>query len=112
MMSRLGLLEVECDAPPYPIVRACRKLGMSHPEDVRWCRKSRFHKRDQSWMSFLASPLWGRLLGRSEGHEQACNCGQPLPTLESFSFTFQSGEQMDYEMAQCPRCGTVYWEKL
>ena len=37
MSSELGLLEVECDAPPYPIVRACRKLGLIAPEDVRWC---------------------------------------------------------------------------
>jgi hypothetical protein len=112
MLSHLGLLEVECDAPPYPIVRACRKLGLQQPEDVRWCRNSRFQRRHHGWMSFLGGPLWEHLLGRGEGHDPSCSCGQPLPTLESYSFTFQSGEQFDYALAQCPRCRTVYWEKL
>ena len=36
----------------------------------------------------------------------------PFPLLESYSFTFQSGEQVEYEMGQCPRCRTIYWEKI
>lgn len=112
MSSRFDLLEVECDAPPYAIVRACRKVGMQSPEDVRWCRKCHHGKRHHGWISFLANPIWGRLLGRAEMEEQACACGQPLPELESFAFTFQSGESVEYDMGQCPRCRTVYWEKI
>ena len=34
MSSRLGPLQIECDAPPYMIVSACRKIGFESPEDV------------------------------------------------------------------------------
>ena len=112
MSSRFDLLELECDAPPYAIVRACRKLGMKAPEDVRWCRKSRHGKRHHGWISFLANPIWGRLLGRAEGEGHACTCGQALPELESYAFTFQSGESVEYDMGQCVRCRTIYWEKV
>jgi hypothetical protein len=112
MVSRLGILEVECDAPPYPIVRACRKLGMSEPEDVRWCRKSRHARRHHGWIRFLANPIWGRLLGREEAETPICTCGHSVPNLESYSFTFQTGEQVEYEMGQCLRCRTIFWEKL
>ena len=33
-----GLSEIECDAPAYSVVQACRKLGLQSPEDVRWCQ--------------------------------------------------------------------------
>jgi hypothetical protein len=112
MSSHLGLLELECDAPPYAIVRACRKVGLEAPEDVRWCRKGHHRKRGHGWIHFLASPIWGRLLGRSEVEEHACTCGQGLPETESYAFTFQSGEQVEYEIGQCSRCRTVYWEKV
>lgn len=112
MLSHLGLLEVECDAPPYPIVRACRKLGIRKPEDVRWCCKSHSPRRHHGWIRFLASPIWGRLLGRTETVGHSCSCGQALPELESYSFTFQTGEQVEYDIGQCPRCRTIYWEKI
>lgn len=112
MSSHFELLELECDAPPYAIVRACRKVGLKSPEDVRWCRKSHRGKRSHGWISFLASPLWGRLLGRPETDERVCTCGQELLELESYAFTFQNGEQIEYEIGQCPRCRTIYWEKI
>lgn len=110
MPSHLGPLQVECDAPPYSIVRACRKLGMSEPEDVRWCRKGR-HSRRHGWIQILTTPIWGRLLG-GEAETSACLCGKPFPLLESYCFTFQTGDQMEYEMGQCPRCRTIYWDKI
>src|SRR5579875_1942666 len=111
MSDHLGPLEIECDAPPYAIVRACRKLGMSEPEDVRWCRKVLHSRRSQSWFPFL-SPLWERLLGRDEREADTCICGRPLPVLESYLFTFQSGKQVEYEMGQCLYCRTIYWDKV
>ncbi|HTU19745.1 MAG TPA: hypothetical protein VMG10_16910 [Gemmataceae bacterium] len=112
MSSHLGLLEVECDAPPYPIVRACRKLGMSSPEDVRWCRKSRQARRHRGWIHFLASPIWGRLLGRHDSETPSCTCGYTLPDIECYAFTFQTGEEVEYEIGQCARCRTIYWDKI
>lgn len=112
MSDNLGLLELECDAPPYAIVRACRKIGLQSPEDVRWSRKGRHAKRSHGWISFLASPIWGRLLGRTEVGERVCSCGQNLPEGESYAFTYRTGEQSEYEITQCPRCRTIYWEKI
>jgi hypothetical protein len=112
MSNHLGTLDIECDAPAYPIVRACRKLGMQAPEDVRWCRRSRARARGHGWMSFLASPVWGRLLGRGEADGHDCTCGNHMPELECYSFTFHTGEQVEYQMAQCPRCRTIYWETM
>lgn len=109
MSNDLGMLNFECDAPPYPIVRACRKLGLRAPEDVRWSRKCH-HKRSASWIHYLTA--WSHLLAREPEAEPACNCGQPLPILESYSFTFQSGEQIDYEIGQCAHCRAIYWEKI
>ena len=44
MSSKLGPLEVVCDAPPYCIVRACHLIGLRKPEDVRWLRLGSFLK--------------------------------------------------------------------
>jgi len=111
MSNHLGPLQVECDAPPYPIVRACRRLGMNTPEDVRWSHNGRRSQRSQGWIQFF-SPLWGHLMGREPMERTLCVCGWPLPLLENYSFTFLSGEQVEYEMGQCPRCRTIHWEKI
>lgn len=111
MSNHLGPLQVECDAPPYAIVRACRKLGMNEPEDVRWCRKGRRSRRHIGWIQFLTSPIWGRLLRAGEPEGPTCSCGTSMPLLECYCFTFQTGDQVEYEMGQCPRCRTIYWEK-
>ena len=112
MSNNLGLLELECDAPSYPIVRACRKLGIKSPEDVRWCRMSRFLRGGHGWVSFLAGRTLGRLLGKGQQVEQVCSCGHTLPMLEGYSFAFSTGEQLDYQLGQCPRCRTIFWDKI
>jgi hypothetical protein len=112
MPSNLGLLELECDAPSYPIVRACRKLGMKAPEDVRWCRITRFQRRGHGWMRFLAGRTLGRLFGKHGSEAEVCTCGHTLPNLEGYSFAFSTGEQMDYQLGQCPRCRTIFWDNI
>ena len=42
MANPLGPIEIDCDAPPYAIVRACQRIGIRTPEDVRWARLSHF----------------------------------------------------------------------
>jgi hypothetical protein len=42
MFSRLGPIDLKCDAPLYSVVAACGKLGFQSPLDVRWCRTSHF----------------------------------------------------------------------
>src|SRR4051812_46320857 len=65
MSSDLGPIDVVCDAPSYPVVRACGRLGFHDPQDVRWCRVNRFA--ETPGKGFLA---WIRGSGKI-----TCNCG-------------------------------------
>jgi hypothetical protein len=110
MSSQLGPIDVQCDAPAYAVVRACRTVGIRDPEDVRWCHAGHFLDiaapgGKVGLLHFLA---WETLLGRCE---TTCNCRAPLPFLERFTFTFSSGREETYLLGQCPRCGTVFWEE-
>lgn len=111
MSSHVDLLEIECDAPSYPIVRACRRLGMESPEDVRWARLSRFRYRHHGWMGRLARRTFGALFGRRDPAEESCSCGHTLPELELYAFTFRTGEELEYAVGQCPCCRSIYWDE-
>jgi hypothetical protein len=111
MSSRLGPLEVECDAPPYTVVRACRELGMQSPEDVCWRRISHFNRRWMTLTNLFGPGSWAALLAGREGRDAGCSCGQTLPALETCSFVFRSGRSQSYQIGQCARCRTVYWEE-
>lgn len=100
MSKELGPLEVVCDAPPYPIVKACGGLGFLFAQDVRWCRADR--------RGLQRSPV---LIPWARGRAPSCSCGQPVPALESYTFTFVSGGQAQYYLGQCGRCRTIYWDK-
>lgn len=100
MSGEFGPLDIVCDAPPYPVVRACAGLGFRAPQDVRWRRVDRRE---------LARP--GGLFNWGRPRAPACACGQAMPPLESYTFTFVSGSQSRYFLAQCPRCRTIFWDK-
>jgi hypothetical protein len=100
MSGNLGPIDIQCDAPPYPVVKACVSLGFHEPEDVRWCRIERRRlRRPSSLFPWLRAAI------------PMCVCGQPLPKLESYTFTFVSGSQLEYHLGQCSRCRTIYWDK-
>jgi hypothetical protein len=99
MSENLGPIDVLCDAPPYPVVRACAKLGFERPQDVRWGRLDRRSLRRPAGLFWLR-PVVAR-----------CSCNEPLPAMESFVFTFVSGTQTRYHLCQCPRCRAIYWDK-
>jgi hypothetical protein len=111
MPSRLGPLEVNCDAPPYNIVRACHMIGMQSPEDVRWSRFSQYVNTHKGRREDLKHQSWRTLLGMSQPEDGCCSCGQKLPILERYTFTLLSGNQTSYFIAQCSRCLAIYWEK-
>jgi hypothetical protein len=99
MAKQLGSIEIECDAPPYPIVKASRQAGIRNPEDLRWLRLSRF------------------ALAKSAGSDKAekggdlrCSCGEPLPTVCTVAFAFATGVTLSLVLGQCRRCSTVYWD--
>lgn len=99
MPENLGPIDVLCDAPPYPVVKACGGLGFVQPQDVRWCRINRRQPRRPAGLFWL------------RGSAPRCSCGQPMPALESYVFTFVSGSQARYHLGQCKRCRAIYWDK-
>jgi hypothetical protein len=111
MSSKLGPLEVICDAPPYCIVRACHLIGLQNPEDVRWLRMSAFIKEhtgeELGGSSFFQKLLWST--GRMR--EETCSCGEKLPLLEKYVFTLLHHGDLYYLLGQCPRCRTIFWEE-
>jgi hypothetical protein len=111
MSSQLGPIEVCCDAPAYPVVRACRRVGIRTPEDVRWFRLSHFLNQFMGWKGLFHPLTWKKLLSREEPGEKACSCGQRLPALEKVTFTFTTGREETYLIGQCGRCATVFWEE-
>jgi hypothetical protein len=99
-----------CDAPPYPIVKACRKAGFHSPEDVRWCRLGRFLNLRSRWHDVLSFRFWKWLTRAEQPRRESCSCGQSLPRLVPVSFTRESGEEISYNLGQCYRCRTMFWE--
>jgi hypothetical protein len=110
MVQRLRTLEVECDSPPYEIVRASRQVGLQRPEDVPWTRLSQ---------SFACVGGRQRSPGHQPRHQAAvrrrpagasCVCGRGLPVLAKCTFTFNTGREVSYWMGQCQGCRTVFWD--
>jgi len=112
MASRLGSIEIDCDAPPYLIVQACLRVGFHKPEDVRWCRLSHFLRERQSRTWVLNFRAWGMFLSGRAAWDRSCNCKQKLPSFEKYTFTLSNGEQRQYCMGQCRKCQTIFWDEL
>ena len=53
MSKQLWPIVIQCDAPNYAVVQACRKLVFRTPEDVRWCRWDEFIAPRKRWFDFL-----------------------------------------------------------
>jgi hypothetical protein len=108
MSSRLGPIHMNCDAPPCSIVEACANLSFQAPMDVRWCRASQLAKGRHDHDAILGFHALAWLLGG--GRSSSCTCGQPLPLMERYTFTFASGREASYLLGQCRRCRTIFWE--
>jgi hypothetical protein len=108
MSNSLGPIDIQCDAPPYTIVRAGRRIGLQRPEDVRWFRLSHFLKQQESRAAGVQSLK--AFLGLGVPAEKTCTCGQKLPTLERYTFTLLKGSTVSYLLAQCGRCHTIFWD--
>jgi hypothetical protein len=102
-------LEIDCDAPAYPIVQACRRIGVRNPEDVRWRRMNL--DRPGGWQEFFRLRSWKKWLGGSGPENPRCSCGQDLPEPIRCTFTYVDGREEDYVIGQCRRCRTVFWDE-
>lgn len=110
MSSALHPIEVRCDAPPYAIVQACRRLGCRSPEDVLWLRVRNFVAPKGEERGFLAA-LWRALWRWNIPPQRACKCGDAFPRLRSVTFTFDTGMERRLLIGQCARCRTIFWEE-
>ncbi len=111
VFDRQGPAEFSCDAPPYRVVEACARLGFQTPLDVRWCRLSEFLNRQRAQSSALGGHLWALLFGSAHDRLLTCPCGNTLPILEKYTFTFVSHRVAEYRLGQCPKCRIIFWEQ-
>ena len=108
MAGTLHPLESRCDAPPFPVVGACQKVGFRSPLDVRWYRLSHFLAARSSRPS---TPPGAEVFDTRPTRRKTCTCGEPLPRLEKYAITFVFEKVADYLLGQCRRCGTMFWEE-
>lgn len=92
--DEFGRIDINCDAPPYYIVQACKlpSIGFERPEDVRWLRVAYIH----FGMTAVRCP---------------CLALGPLVALCEVCFTLKDQPDVHYLMGQCPRCKTMYWRE-
>jgi hypothetical protein len=110
MSEQYGPIEIHCDAPPYAIVKAGHRIGLHHPEDVCWVRMSQFLK-EQASSALQKARSWKSLFGLGRAQAIPCRCGEKLPRMERYTFTFRSGREEHYHLAQCSRCRTIFWDR-
>jgi hypothetical protein len=106
-----GTLEVECDAPPYPIVLACRTLGFQAPEDVRWCSESNAHPAPLKKRDGLVAQAFQAIFRWTAPRRAGCICCCQLPELEKYKFIWASGEEKHLLLGQCRQCLTIFWKE-
>ncbi len=104
-------LEIECDAPPYPIVQACRSLGFRAPEDVQWCRASRLRPNPPLRPEERLLQLLRSFFHWTEPKLVGCACRRRLPHLEHCTFTLAGGRTRHLFLGQCGNCQTMFWEQ-
>jgi len=103
-------IEIECDAPPYWIVKACESLGLESPLDVPWRQLSRFQRQKRRERTSLQGWVKGLIYGTPHGEDGKCTCGTHLPRLETYIFTLLRAGEVEYQIGQCSRCHTLYWD--
>jgi hypothetical protein len=88
-------IEFNCDSPPYAVVEVCHNIGIDRPLDVAWSHLD-----------------WGHWDKKELPRTVICRClkrsGIALLPFHP-TFTYGTGMEVSYWMAQCRRCLTVYW---
>jgi len=106
MAASSHVLPSECDAPPYLIIAGCRLIGLTRPEDVRWCRAAANPSRRLHRLVSLVS----KRHHRQRDKEVICPCRGLAVFLWKYQFTLDTGQRLYYRLGQCGRCLTVHWE--
>lgn len=103
-------IQIECDAPPYPIVQACRKIGFHCPEDDRWSYPCSARPAPKERRGIWRLPLIRSLFGNSPPKQASCVCGHAYPALARYKFVLCSGKGIYLDLGQCRRCHTIFWQ--
>src|SRR5262245_45185759 len=111
MTNNLGPIDITCDSPGYAVVRGCLQIGMRRPEDVRWWRMSHFFAAVNGTQGLFQFLPWKSFLGVRTLDAKHCSCGQELPELEKYTFTFMTGREESYYLGQCGKCDSIFWEE-
>jgi hypothetical protein len=111
MAGKPQLLEIVCDAPPYPVVRVCRQIGLECPEDVRWCRADHFLEQIGHGPPVRTGTGWNELIELLGPQCPKCSCGGRVPPLSGYHILSSRGDGGLYYFGQCRRCKTVYWDR-
>lgn len=108
---QLRPIHIDCDAPPYEVVKASDRIGMRSPEDVRWRRQSTPNS-GASRRKSVVGRLWHLLFafGLPE-NEEKCRCGGILPERHSIRLRTLGGVEIRYALARCGRCRTIVWDE-
>jgi hypothetical protein len=104
-------IEIECDAPVYPIVRACRLLGFRTPEDVRWYRVSGTQRPQSTRIGWIGFKFMRSFFGKVAPKSPTCICGHPSPKTKTYAFTLFTGAKVRLMLGQCERCKTISWRE-
>jgi len=109
MPARGEPLDLNCDAPPYRVVQACRAIGLKSPEDVRWLEAGGLLARRGERVGSPVYHYWNER--RAFNAAGSCSCGGELPFLEGYLFVLSSGAELLIAFGQCGRCNTIYWTR-
>lgn len=110
MSSQWGSIEITCDAPIYPVVQACERLGFRNPLDVRWHHLGRRGSEKDGQGRDAGAFLWWWFTRKSPARKIACSCGEPLPVMQRYTFKSMYTTVAEYNLGQCRRCLTIFWE--
>jgi hypothetical protein len=59
----------------------------------------------------IGFPGWKWFFSKGRSKEKTCSCGEALPVLQWYIFTFVTEQMVDYHLGQCRRCRTIFWEE-
>jgi hypothetical protein len=111
MSVHLGLLEICCEAPSYPVVEACKGFGFLFPWDVRWLRLRHLPELRPPADGLFGVRRWLSWLGIRKPAKKCCPCGQVLPEAGVYWVKVLPGGVNPYWLCQCPRCRTIFWDE-
>ena len=110
MVNNLGTPDIQCDAPRYDVVHACRWLGFQFPLDVRWLPMNHCLGGQNPRHSIMRR-FWRFCFGHVEA-EKHCTCGSPLADVRRYRFSGIFANEPDYLLGQCFKCRTIFWQKI